>query len=216
MLYRYFVRRIMSLLKYWRDRLDWFMPFWWVARSPSLTVKIKTIILKFTTFSQIRYTGFRDRPMEERKNRFAIGCREGHTEIAFTNSGINIQLIFNPNPMMYHHHHHHMHHHFANFERELDFDREHGKVSKLFYVDFKISIFLLNSSTQICSVVWSSLPFCKFTSPACFVEKSCAQVASRHTRESEKSENRCEARKENILFWVFWGFTRVSMQWKLF
>lgn len=74
---------------------------------------------------QIRFTGFRDRPLEERKLRFANGCREGHTEISFTATGINLQLIFNPNPMMYHHHHHHL----TNYERELDFDKEHGKVS---------------------------------------------------------------------------------------
>jgi hypothetical protein len=88
---------------------------------------ILTFLINFLL--QIKYTGFRDRPPDERKNRFAIGCREGHTEIAFVTNGINLQLIFNPNPMMYHHHHHH--HHFANFERELDFDKEHGKVSKV-------------------------------------------------------------------------------------
>lgn len=77
---------------------------------------------------QVRYTGFRDRPADERKLRFSNGCREGHTEISFSCCGINLQLVFNPNPMMYHHHHHH-HHHLSNFERELDFDKEHGKVS---------------------------------------------------------------------------------------
>jgi Core binding factor beta subunit len=30
---------------------------------------------------QVRYVGFRDRPLEERQMRFAAGCREGHTEI---------------------------------------------------------------------------------------------------------------------------------------
>jgi Core binding factor beta subunit len=74
--------------------------------------------------SQVRYTGFRDRPQEERKLRFANGCREGHTEIALVTTGINLQLSFNSNPMMYHHHHQHM----PNYERELDFDKEHGKV----------------------------------------------------------------------------------------
>lgn len=73
---------------------------------------------------QIRYTGFRDRPQEERKIRFQNGCREGHTEISFATTGINLQLVFNPNPGLYHHHHH-----LSHFERELDFDKEHGKVS---------------------------------------------------------------------------------------
>jgi hypothetical protein len=75
--------------------------------------------------SQVRYTGFRDRPQEERRIRFQNGCREGHTEISFYATGINVQLVFNPAPMMYHHHHHHL----MNFEKELDFDKEHGKVS---------------------------------------------------------------------------------------
>jgi hypothetical protein len=30
---------------------------------------------------QVRYTGYRDRPLEERQMRFQNGCREGHTEI---------------------------------------------------------------------------------------------------------------------------------------
>lgn len=30
---------------------------------------------------QIRYTGFRDRPLQERQIRFQNGCREGHCEI---------------------------------------------------------------------------------------------------------------------------------------
>lgn len=77
---------------------------------------------------QIHYTGFRDKnkTKEERKLRFANGCRvEGRADISFVATGINFQLNFNPNPMMYHHHHHHL----ANYERELDFDKEHGKVS---------------------------------------------------------------------------------------
>ena len=32
-------------------------------------------------FFQVRYVGFRDRPLEERQMRFAAGCREGHAEI---------------------------------------------------------------------------------------------------------------------------------------
>ena len=82
---------------------------------------------------QVRYTGFRDRPQEERRLRFANGCRvEGRADISFASIGINLQLSFNPNPMMYHHHHHH---HLANYERELDFDKEHGKVSLISYID---------------------------------------------------------------------------------
>ena len=31
--------------------------------------------------SQIRYTGYRDRPLEERQIRFINGCREGHADV---------------------------------------------------------------------------------------------------------------------------------------
>ncbi|KAL4135083.1 hypothetical protein QTP88_006739 [Uroleucon formosanum] len=31
--------------------------------------------------SDVRYTGYRDRPHEERQSRFQIGCREGHVDI---------------------------------------------------------------------------------------------------------------------------------------
>jgi hypothetical protein len=71
---------------------------------------------------QVRYTGFRDRPQEERRIRFQNGCREGHTEIAFVATGINLQLVFNPNHSIYGH------------ERECDFDKEHGKVSRLYNI----------------------------------------------------------------------------------
>ncbi|GAB0086603.1 Protein brother [Sergentomyia squamirostris] len=66
--------------------------------------------------SEIRYTGFRDRPQDERIGRFQTGCREGHTEISFVASGTNLQLVFN------------IHHGPYLPERECDFDKEHGKV----------------------------------------------------------------------------------------
>jgi len=69
--------------------------------------------------SEVRYTGFRDRPQEERQLRFSTGCREGHTEIAFIATGTNVQLIFNPGYHPFH----------TAMERECDFDKEHGKVS---------------------------------------------------------------------------------------
>lgn len=66
----------------------------------------------------MRYTGYRDRPAEERQIRFQNGCREGHSELAFTNSGTNLQIVFNLSLGPYHP------------EREVDFDKEHGKVSE--------------------------------------------------------------------------------------
>ncbi|CAG9099391.1 unnamed protein product [Plutella xylostella] len=63
--------------------------------------------------SEVRYTGYRDRPQEERMMRFATGCREGHTEIAFTATGTNLQLVFDHSPYN---------------NRGCDFNKENGKV----------------------------------------------------------------------------------------
>ncbi|KAH0554420.1 hypothetical protein KQX54_010521 [Cotesia glomerata] len=65
---------------------------------------------------EIRYTGFRDRPLEERQGRFQNGCREGHTEIAFAAMGTNLQLTFGPSTGNY-----------SNEPSTCDFDKEHGK-----------------------------------------------------------------------------------------
>ncbi|XP_031849406.1 protein big brother [Nomia melanderi] len=76
-------------------------------RRPRLIFKVPRVVLdqkgKFETDelfrrlsreSEVRYTGFRDRPVEERRVRFQNGCREGHTEIAFAATGTNLQLVF--------------------------------------------------------------------------------------------------------------------------
>nr|XP_027199372.1 protein big brother-like [Dermatophagoides pteronyssinus] len=71
---------------------------------------------KLSRESEIRYTGYRDRPLEERQIRFINGCREGHTDIAFVSTGTNLQLLFNP---------------LANAftgNDYCDFDKEKGKV----------------------------------------------------------------------------------------
>lgn len=76
---------------------------------------------RLTRESEVRYTGFRDRPQEERQLRFQTGCREGHTELVFVTSGTNLQLIFNPSFHPY------------NNDRECDFDKEIGKVRYSFF-----------------------------------------------------------------------------------
>ncbi|CAG2161529.1 unnamed protein product [Oppiella nova] len=64
--------------------------------------------------TEVRYTGYRDRPLEERQIRFQNGCREGHTEAAFIATGTNLQLVFSP---------------CANgYSEGCDFDKEQGKV----------------------------------------------------------------------------------------
>ncbi|XP_014251820.2 protein big brother isoform X2 [Cimex lectularius] len=68
--------------------------------------------------SEVRYTGYRDRPQEERQIRFQNGCREGHTEVAFVATGTNIQLVFSPSANGYH----------LPGNGDCDFDKEHGKV----------------------------------------------------------------------------------------
>lgn len=67
----------------------------------------------------MRYTGYRDRPQEERQVRFQNGCREGHTEIAFAATGTNLQLVFGNASGNY-----------AVDPCDCDFDKEHGKVSQ--------------------------------------------------------------------------------------
>ncbi|XP_022913640.1 protein big brother-like [Onthophagus taurus] len=66
--------------------------------------------------TEVRYTGYRDRPQEERQGRFLNACREGHTEIAFSTTGTNLQLVFSPPTNSY------------MPEKECDFDKEPGKV----------------------------------------------------------------------------------------
>ncbi|XP_015109367.1 protein big brother [Diachasma alloeum] len=65
---------------------------------------------------EVRYTGFRDRPLEERQGRFQNACREGHTEIAFAAMGTNLQLTFGPAAGTF------------SEPGQCDFDKEHGKV----------------------------------------------------------------------------------------
>ncbi|NP_001161519.1 core binding factor beta subunit [Saccoglossus kowalevskii] len=52
---------------------------------------------KLSRECEVRYTGFRDRSLEERQVRFRSACREGHSEIAFTATGSNLHLQFATN-----------------------------------------------------------------------------------------------------------------------
>ncbi|XP_041124736.1 core-binding factor subunit beta-like isoform X1 [Polyodon spathula] len=51
---------------------------------------------KLSRECEIKYTGFRDRPHEERQARFQNACREGRSEIAFVATGTNLSLQFFP------------------------------------------------------------------------------------------------------------------------
>lgn len=52
---------------------------------------------KLSRESEVRYTGFRDRPIDERRLRLQEDCRQGHADVVFVNSGINLQLLFETN-----------------------------------------------------------------------------------------------------------------------
>ncbi|XP_028410088.1 core-binding factor subunit beta-like isoform X2 [Dendronephthya gigantea] len=52
------------------------------------------IFQKLSRETEIKYVGYRDRPLEERQLRFQTECREGNTSIAFTATGVNIELVF--------------------------------------------------------------------------------------------------------------------------
>ncbi|XP_043563154.1 phagosome assembly factor 1 isoform X3 [Chiloscyllium punctatum] len=76
---------------------------------------------KLSRECEIKYTGFRDRPHDERQMRFQNACRDGRSEIAFVASGTNLSLQFFP----------------ANWHGEqrqtptreyVDFERDVGKV----------------------------------------------------------------------------------------
>jgi len=84
---------------------------------PDQKTKFETdeIFRRLARETEVRYTGYRDRPIEERRQRFQAAVREGHTEMAFLTNGTNMNLIFSTNT-------------FNNNEKCVDFDKEPGKV----------------------------------------------------------------------------------------
>ncbi|KAF0750944.1 protein big brother-like [Aphis craccivora] len=88
---------------------------------------MNSIYISYYFFLQVRYTSYRDRPHEERQNRFQMGCREGHVDIAFATTGTNLQLMFTPNmPSMTSYH--------QPTIGYCDFEKEQGMVRK--YISF--------------------------------------------------------------------------------
>jgi len=77
---------------------------------------------KLTRESEIRYTGYRDRPLHERQAKFQQECREGHADVAFVCNGTNLALSFAADP-------------WSDLPEDrlptkdnVDFDKEQGKV----------------------------------------------------------------------------------------
>lgn len=69
--------------------------------------------------SAVKYTGFKDRPLEERQMKFFENCHQlpvGHTEVSIVQSGNQFTLVFDPtlNP--------------AYNNQGCDFNKEQGKV----------------------------------------------------------------------------------------
>ncbi|GFR32026.1 protein big brother [Trichonephila clavata] len=64
--------------------------------------------------TEVRYTGYRDRPVDERQMRFQTACREGHTEVSFIATGTNLHLVFTPSS--------------NGYSEGCDFNKEQGKV----------------------------------------------------------------------------------------
>ena len=50
------------------------------------------LLRKLSRESEIRYTGHRDRPLDERVRCFANDCREGRLDIAYVSTGTNLSL----------------------------------------------------------------------------------------------------------------------------
>uniref|UniRef100_A0A8C2JPX3 Core-binding factor subunit beta n=1 Tax=Cyprinus carpio TaxID=7962 RepID=A0A8C2JPX3_CYPCA len=76
---------------------------------------------KRRNLKEIKYTGFRDRPHEERQARFQNACRDGRSEIAFVATGTNLSLQFFPANL-------HGDQRQAPTREYVDFERETGKV----------------------------------------------------------------------------------------
>ena len=86
--------------------------------SASNSKVVKRLFFSFLPLAQVRYTGYRDRPVEERQVRFQNGCREGYTEIALAATGTNLQLVFGNASGNY-----------GGDINDCDFEKERGKVS---------------------------------------------------------------------------------------
>eukprot|EP00096_Caligus_rogercresseyi_P011698 TRINITY_DN4699_c0_g1_i1.p1 TRINITY_DN4699_c0_g1~~TRINITY_DN4699_c0_g1_i1.p1 ORF type:complete len:299 (-),score=103.38 TRINITY_DN4699_c0_g1_i1:273-1169(-) len=71
------------------------------------------IMKKNSRESEVRYTGFRDRPLHERQAKFHCSLREGHTEISFIPTGFNLIISFDPG---------------YSSHRQCDFEKEPGRV----------------------------------------------------------------------------------------
>ncbi|XP_073706759.1 core-binding factor subunit beta isoform X3 [Garra rufa] len=76
---------------------------------------------KLSRECEIKYTGFRDRPHEERQARFQNACRDGRSEIAFVATGTNLSLQFFPANL-------HGDQRQSPTREYVDFERETGKV----------------------------------------------------------------------------------------
>ncbi|CAG5135297.1 unnamed protein product, partial [Candidula unifasciata] len=65
-----------------------------VVPDQRITFENDELFRKLSRDSEVRYTGFRDRPQEERQLRFQAEVREGHADLAFVVTGTNLQLNF--------------------------------------------------------------------------------------------------------------------------
>lgn len=68
-----------SFLKF--EMAEWFITYRWTRISLPTNSRKKGFVDGFVLWFQVKYTGFRDRPLEERQLRFQTECREGHADI---------------------------------------------------------------------------------------------------------------------------------------
>ncbi|XP_003746155.1 protein big brother [Galendromus occidentalis] len=88
-----------------------------VVKDQKHKFETEDLFKKLSREGEVRYTGFRDRPREERQIRFQSGVREGHTDIAFVANGTNLQLMFSACPPV------------LGYPQDYcDFSKERGKV----------------------------------------------------------------------------------------
>nr|CAB3228044.1 CBFB core-binding factor, b subunit [Phallusia mammillata] len=67
-----------------------------VVSDQRATYESNELFRRLSRETEIKYTGFRDRAVEERQLRFQSSCRSGKAEIAFVSSGTNFTLQFYP------------------------------------------------------------------------------------------------------------------------
>lgn len=67
-----------------------------VVQDQSHKFETDELFRKLSEDTEIKVTSYRDKPQEERTQRFVNDCKEGHACVAFLHTGVNLMLQFYP------------------------------------------------------------------------------------------------------------------------